>query len=108
MRRAVAHLAEMIGQKQCHEQHAKRSGYSEAERPRQRRKKGAHQRSSDKEVEKSPNHIDDRRGLANPPRRSKRRLKLVTANALHEMRYAVGEERTGKEMREIVIPGHDL
>ena len=42
------------------------------------------------------------------PGRRERRLEFVAANALDEMRYAVGEERAGKEMHEIVIPRHHV
>src|ERR1700678_2153675 len=97
----------MVRKPRRHEQNAERRGENDADRPRRRGKKVAHQSGSDDEVEKSPKHIDDRRGLADPRRRGERRLEFVAANTLHEMRYAVGEERPGEEMREIVIPRHD-
>src|SRR5580698_11545410 len=96
----------MMSQPQRREQYAECSDDSKADRPRQRDKKAAHQNRADEEVEKAPKHIDDRRGLANPPWRGEWRLEFGAANALDEMWYAVGEECPGKEMHEIVVPRH--
>src|SRR5271155_4820021 len=43
-----------------------------------------------------------------PPWGCERRLELIAANALHEVRHPVGEERAGDKMREIAVPGHDI
>jgi len=48
--------------------------------------------------------LTQRRGFADAARPCKWGLKLVAANALHEMRNAVGQKSSGNEVREIIIP----
>jgi hypothetical protein len=63
--------------------------------------------SGGKESEPAPDHIDQRRRLANAARTRERRLKFVAANSLHEMRNAVGQKSAGNEVRKIIVPEHE-